>query len=469
MDENNEDLELEIVDLDNDGPLDSESNGHQSLFRAFSGQRVASPLSGHPPLAPRFTLRQRRLQLVVTIAIVSFLLLVLLDSYSPVRNRVLRAIVPSALSPVATVGMNSNLFYFDASPVWGKLFIDGKLVVHPPTHMDEMPLRLMHGHHLIQWQAQPFVTQLCIVSVPFNIMTDSCHLNQFTQSTRGVGAWLFSFPASLAQLPQPSFASLTSMVQSVLDAHAPTETVQRGEVYAVHTSKVAIQRAQEPLKATLHYQLDIENSLNGVCSTLLEASVPCTFNGQACYLFCTIPTSSLSRYGTKSWYVFATVQATWTYTTMSGKVVAQNQPELLGTTSIYDHLIPLRITWTGRNWNVELLPSPIASDILLQFNVPCNTALNTVRSVLLPLSAKQTHSSIDWLYTSAANAATGCLAVATLDQGKVSPAPIAFFLYRFGVFLAANDIAHKYWPTMPLANDYEQQLAKQLNAPYEVG
>lgn len=464
MDENNEDLELEIVDLDNDDTSNRDSDGYQRVFRAFPGQKVASPPSGYVPFVPRFTLRQRRLQLVATATIVSLLLFVLLSSYSPVRNRVLQVIVPSVLSPVATVGKDSNLFYFDASPAWGQLFIDGKLVVHPPAPMDETPLKLMHGHHLIRWQAQPFVTQLCIISVPFNIMTDSCHLDQFTQSARGVGAWLFSFPASLAQLPQPSFASLTSTVQAVLDAHSPTETVQRGEGYAVNTSKMPIQRAREPLKATLHYQLDIQNSLDGVCSTLLEANVPCTFNGQACYLFCTIPVSLMSSSAEKVWYVFAAAQATWEYTTISGKIVAQHQPELIGTATLYDHLLPLRILWNGTRWNVTLLSLPVSSDMSLQFNEPCNTALNAVRDVLFPAPAVLVHAGINWLYASSTNSASGCLAMATLGQGAVSPPPVAYFLYRFGVFLAANDAAHKYWPTMPLADALERQLAQQLAA-----
>ncbi len=464
MDENNEDLELEIVDLDNDNTPNGESGGYQRLFRAFPGQKFASPSSGYVPFVPRFTLRQRRLQLVVTAAIVSFLLLVLLSSYSPVRNRVLQAIVPSALSPVTTVGKDSNLFYFDASPAWGQLFIDGKLVVHPPTPMDEVPLKLMHGHHLIRWQAQPFVTQLCIVSVPFNIITDSCHLDQFIHSTHGVGAWLFSFSISLAQLPRSSFASLVTAVQSTLDAQAPIETVSAGELYGTTMAHTPIQRAKVPLKATVHYQLDVENNLDGVCSTLLEASTACTFNEQACYLFCTIPGSLMSSSAEKVWYVFAAAQATWEYTTISGKIVAQHQPELIGTATLYDHLLPLRISWNGTHWNVTLLSLPVSSDMSLQFNEPCNTALNAVRDILLPAPPALMHAGINWLYASNTNSASGCLAMATLGQGAVSPPPVAYFLYRFGVFLAANDVAHKYWPTMPLADAYQQQLAQQLAA-----
>jgi hypothetical protein len=462
VDEKDDDFELEIVDLDDRDSFDGESDDEQSIFHALSTRKATTSSSNTTPLAPRYTLRQRRRQLVATVAIVGLLLCVLLSSYSPTRNQLIQAIVPP--HPVRNVPSepSSNFFYFDANPAWGQLFIDGKLVAHPPRNTDETPLELAQGHHMLRWQAQPFVTQLCGVSVPYNIITDTCHLNQFTHSTRGVGAWLFSFSTSLAQLPQHSFASLVTAVQSTLDAQAPMETVLSGERYGTNAVHTPLHLAKEPLKATLHYQLDVENNLDGVCSTVLEASTACTFNGQACYLFCTIPVSLMSSSAEKAWYVFVAAQATWEYTTISGRIVAQHQPELIGTATLYDHLLPLRILWNGTRWDVTLLFLPVSSDMSLQFNEPCNTALNAVRDVLFPAPAALAHVGINWLYASNTNPASGCLAMATLGQGAVSPPPVAYFLYRFGVFLAANDAAHKYWPTMPLADLSERQLAQQL-------
>jgi hypothetical protein len=40
--------------------------------------------------------------------------------------------------------------------------------------------------------------------------------------------------------------------------------------------------------------------------------------------------------------------------------------------------------------------------------------------------------------------------------------PVAYCLHRFGVFIAVNDVAHKYWPNMPQADTYEVQLTHQL-------
>jgi hypothetical protein len=38
----------------------------------------------------------------------------------------------------------------------------------------------------------------------------------------------------------------------------------------------------------------------------------------------------------------------------------------------------------------------------------------------------------------------------------------AYLLYRFGIILAANMTAHSYWPYLPVAGAYEQQLAAQV-------
>jgi len=41
---------------------------------------------------------------------------------------------------------------------------------------------------------------------------------------------------------------------------------------------------------------------------------------------------------------------------------------------------------------------------------------------------------------------------------------MAYCLYRFGVLLAANDEAHRLWPYLPVADAYEQGIARRLTA-----
>jgi hypothetical protein len=43
-----------------------------------------------------------------------------------------------------------------------------------------------------------------------------------------------------------------------------------------------------------------------------------------------------------------------------------------------------------------------------------------------------------------------------------SPSLVAYCLHRFGVLLAANDLAHQQWPYLPVANAREKQLTQRL-------
>jgi hypothetical protein len=57
---------------------------------------------------------------------------------------------------------------------------------------------------------------------------------------------------------------------------------------------------------------------------------------------------------------------------------------------------------------------------------------------------------------------------AVIQPGNNTPiaanAPQANILYRFGVLLAANSFAHRWWPNLPVVNSYEQAIANQLIA-----
>ncbi len=76
---------------------------------------------------------------------------------------------------------------------------------------------------------------------------------------------------------------------------------------------------------------------------------------------------------------------------------------------------------------------------------------------------------VNWQFIAATNPAQGCLAEAILQPlNQETPTPTAahtltaYCLFRFGVPLAANDLAHRYFPTLPVASDYERSLAQQM-------
>jgi hypothetical protein len=73
---------------------------------------------------------------------------------------------------------------------------------------------------------------------------------------------------------------------------------------------------------------------------------------------------------------------------------------------------------------------------------------------------------VNWQYLAGTNSANGCLAEGSLLNNftPVPTLPAPQLLYRFGVLLAVNAVAHRYWPDLPVADSYEQGIAKQLGA-----
>ncbi len=75
---------------------------------------------------------------------------------------------------------------------------------------------------------------------------------------------------------------------------------------------------------------------------------------------------------------------------------------------------------------------------------------------------------VTWKLFEGMNLAQGCLAVAVPQQSSASTPTAAalkagaYFLWRFGVFLAANNLAHSYFPSLPIADSYEQHIAQNI-------
>ena len=131
--------------------------------------------------------------------------------------------------------------------------------------------------------------------------------------------------------------------------------------------------------------------------------------------------------------------------------------------------------WYGTQWYVEsklslLDGSVFAGGVRAQMEPACASAVSNVAGDKSLATVPPSYHGTNWVYVSADNAAAGCLGIVTLNEG-VTPTPQqtpAYCLHRFGVFLAANKVAHDDWPTMPVADAYEQKLAQQLYANYDL-
>src|SRR5258708_17626788 len=152
-----DDFEVEIADLDELGTAAYSSKPARSLLR------------------PRFSPRQRRLQLAITSSIVMLAILIILGSTAPVRELVGSIFPGPTATPSAASGSETGLFYVQASPSWGQLSIDGHVFAHLPGVGVGPPLRLARGRHVLEWRAEPFPAHHLIFNIPPDFISDNSH------------------------------------------------------------------------------------------------------------------------------------------------------------------------------------------------------------------------------------------------------------------------------------------------------
>ena len=462
------DLEVEIVDLPDE--KDDEDTPRKRATRPFS--HFSSSIQ------PNSVARQRRFQLAVTASMLAIVIIVILSSSLPVRTLAVRLFSAPTPVPTAPIALGSDLFYIDGAPAWGRAYLDGHLIAHLPRVAIDAPLRIARGQHVMQWRADPFQEQRCLVSVPPDYSNDTCHYNDSVSLPAGGTAWLLSFPASLLILTDQSRQVLLQAVQTALDTQSSTEIVRTGELYNAPSQQGGPTQAgpplngtfipaQQPLRATLHFQLDTSPISPTSAPCIIDGQnngLGCTVWGEDCYSFCADPTAMSSS--VKGWDVLGVVLPVWDYTTLGGKSVAQNQPDAFAGAEGYESLLPLHIVWNGNGWQVTI---PLEHANTLPFGNPFCTAAETEVQIDSTLNGAQLKNFlVSWKYISGATPAAGCVAVATpnLSGLLITPPPsyhvAALCLQRFGVLLAANDVAHRLWPTMPVADAYEQQLAQRM-------
>ncbi|HZS75765.1 MAG TPA: hypothetical protein VFA41_04065 [Ktedonobacteraceae bacterium] len=459
MDEQERDFlqedDIEITDLDDP------RTGDSSIFRGF----------GHPHFVAR---KYRRPITVITICIV--MLGIIAISFAPLRDLLVQN---SLISPSAT-SQPSNFFYgILADPPWGQLFVDGKRA-SPVVAGNNVLIRFTAGRYVLEWRAAPFAPQRCILSVPMGDNGDTCRYSIFHVGGSGSDQYpVLTFFPSLRLLAADQRSALVSAVQAALNDNQVSAVVQPGEFYAqpwssstsgqqpcklAANSVICYKVATQPLHATLSYQLDLDTAPTAPCS-----DGECIFNGYDCRLFCSL---SLFNYmmgvphSRRTWQAFAIAHVFWTFTTLDGTMVEANQPDTFIGGMHNEHIMPLAISWNGTTWHVET----DSNEPDLPFSDPvCDTAVADAYNLaaMFPYKSQQVPSMFELI--PAANRADGCLVVVTASTEANGPPipsptalPVAYCLHRFGVLLAANETAHRYWPFLPVASAAEQQLAQQL-------
>lgn len=458
-------FDVEITDLDTAEQATAET-GRDSPDASPSPvpARASRSRSG---LRRRWTMRQRLLQLMVTTMIVLLLLSIFVGNSASMRSVITGLFRPT---PTPSPSGESDFFYVQGNPPWGQLFIDGHRIARLPL-VGEPPLHLQRGMHVLRWQASPFEPVSCTISVP-GYSADTCLIHAVPVNAK-ISAWLITFNVSLANLPASQRAALTQSVQATLDAMQSTDTVRPGELYAVASPgacrsvgpvRNCTATAQEPLRATLSFALDTQVSHNAQCISA-GLSNGCFFQQQDCRLFCAFPAPLFHAPPAFStgWNVFVVVRSSWTYALPDGQIIVRDQPDsFLDFEQGNEYFMAMQLRWNATGWQVahEQLPflsSPTCTEVENEVDMG-----DFLGDVALPFP-------LTWNFVANTTQSVGCLAVASATQQtnttpppSTYPLPGAYCLQRFGVLLAANATAHRYWPYLPLADSYEQNLAHQL-------
>lgn len=384
--------------------------------------------------------------------------------------------------PTPTLVPGSNLFDIQTSPGWGTVFIDGQKLGHLPDPTKGEVLQLSPGIHQVTWQADPFV-QHCVLIVPPIVSQTPCLANDLIPIMRGphkgLSAHLITFTASFNDLPPAQQQPLFQAAQKALDALQSSDTVQPGEKYADVNAPGFIATAATTLRATLRFQLDTNPGSASLCAGQFPGfGTACTNNGQNCHLFCLVGETNFAQTPPTPgrWDVLGVVRSAWTYTTLTGQMVAQNQPDEADNQGT-EYLVDLSITRTGNQWHVSTgilnnISTPTSGFIS---GSPSCDAANTLvtQNGFSPFSninlPNNPNASIAWDTAYGSNLAAGCLLTARAIPPQTNPAtpipnppPLAHCLYRFGVLLALDSKAHTLWPSLPVADAYEQSIAQHI-------
>lgn len=433
-----------------------------------------------PTLLARRSWRWRVTRGAGAAATVLLALLVLVAAVPALRTGAqswLSAVVPT---PAATLAPGSDRFYFSASVPWGAVSLDGHAVTLPRIGRDP-PLALARGVHQLEWRADPFLPQRCLLSVPYSASNTCSRASYYGDRPSQPAVNLVLLDESLVTLPHAQQAAVVGGLNAALSGFS--DIAQPGEAY--FDDRVGETIAAEPLRATLRFTLDVATALPlGGRSTSCQLSDICPFTPQNCAQLCTLGDLTLQPLlldgvplGERMWYVVAFARLGWDIATLSGRSLAADTPISPGGLGVAEFPLLLALNWDGATWHAQPLIGPRAGAVVRAFNEMIGTIAGSGSSSIVepgcaampdfvgPTAAISGYPTARFI--SASDPAQGCLAMVTPSGSGANPAPnapAAWYLYRFGVLLAANDLAHQMSPRLPQADAPERALATQLAA-----
>lgn len=387
---------------------------------------------------------QRAIGSVLAVAGILLVLAVFASSPSAQATlvRLLNLPVPADQRPLAP---GEDLVYLERGVPWGILRVDGVVWTlertdQPYTGKEGIytAIRLARGLHHIDYVASPFPPLTCVVSVPAS-HGDTCPLITHPGAADIVpvlqGTRVMDLRATPERLQGSARTAFAAAITATLASWTPAANVAPGEpVFGVQG---AITDATAPLKASLNYTL-----VDGAASSTAASA-----DGNTCASICRLDTEAYLDQAPAILPILVHVHAFWRYTDAEGHIT---DVDTTGTSGLpLDGVITLFTRWTGA-WQVTVPYFGLR-------NLTCDFALAT-----LDLNLKPTPSPQHIETTAGLNAADGCLVIEQDTTKGVTST--RYFLYRFGVLLAANEDAHRALPDLPVVGATARVVARQLGA-----
>lgn len=440
-----DDVEVETRGRHNEQPPREESAARWPRVPAQVSQRMRPS---------RRTLTGLAAAVVAVLAVAGILLSKVGDPVGLARG-LLRIATPTDLPPVP---LDATWFYLENGIPWGVLTIDD----HKRADLDTgtlATLLLPRGRHTFAYDAAPFPPLRCVASVPADTH-DTCPLDPSFVTTQArfpvdLQRRALDLGADMAHLPTGQRAALAAAVQQQLAVDATPATVAPGEHYRAPDGTIAT--ATQPLRATIVSQPWGNDASNFV---------------QNCPFLCTTPFDPSQA--SDAWVVDAHVREGFRYTTLDEQVVDDLAPfgePRQASDDPRQYLIQFQVRWDGA-WHVtEDSRAPVGTHL-----DPCRLASGLAPYGGFSGSSPDLPVTFDRTYA-APHPADGCVVVLVASPSNPNPpaGPI-YYLYRFGVMLAATPAALAVAAAAPpdgaspiqMASPDEQTLALQIVAANQV-
>lgn len=440
-----DDFELEVTDLDTGEPIRHPlaHNAPTELGRGDDNDdNDDDELITPDPSSPG---RRNHLRAAIVAGVV-LLAVALVIATNPAANSALYTVFrfPTPV-PSPTPLPGGDIVYLGRAAPWGSVTIDGKKSASANPGTTISWIRLTRGRHTLAVAQAPFPSLRCTISMPARL-SDTCPLfsptdNQGEQLGVGPnfpgGARFIDLGARFSLLPRDAQDSLVAAVKAELAQPSTPLTLSPGDHYLRDDGTLAV--ADTTLQATF-------------IPTLLLPVPEVPSDNSSCISFCDI--SGVDMGGNATWNIIVSMIGSWHIATPDGQVLTQSAPMYMSD-PLYEGFsgsmqVTMSLLWTGR-WQVSQ-----QDGFGGVWSPTCATA-ETMTSANL---GKDQVSILGMNKQDGRTAEQGCVVEITPSDPNAS-GPIDL-LYRLGVLLAVNEIAHSTFPSLPLASSAERAAAHQL-------